>query len=142
MRREYPADEIERLTKKIEVQGRNVKALVKIAITKDHQIERLNEDVLYLRSRLADATAANDLFQVSENAEIERLKRGWSSESDKFIADLRGAYAKIKRLWEALEFIAEAHDAGRHDGLPEECPAHDAETMFSVARATIAKENP
>jgi predicted RNase H-like nuclease (RuvC/YqgF family) len=65
--------EIERLTKKIEVQGRNVKALVKIAITKDHQIEQLD-------------------------AEIERLKQGWRSESDKFIAELRDAYAEIKRL--------------------------------------------
>src|SRR3954451_10175462 len=34
---------------------------------------------------------------------------------------------------EALEFIAEGQDAGRHDGLPEPCPAHDAETMWAVA---------
>jgi len=37
----------------------------------------------------------------------------------------------------ALETIAESHDAGRHDGLPEACPAHDADTMFAIARAAL-----
>jgi hypothetical protein len=40
-------------------------------------------------------------------------------------------------LREALETIAEERDAGRHDGLPEPCPALDAETMFAVARAAL-----
>ena len=38
----------------------------------------------------------------------------------------------------ALEFIAEAHDAGRHDGLPEPCPAHDADTMWAIAVAALS----
>jgi hypothetical protein len=40
---------------------------------------------------------------------------------------------EIERLVEQLEFIAESHDAGRHEGLPEPYPAHDAETMWAVA---------
>lgn len=46
----------------------------------------------------------------------------------------------IVRLREALEYIAESHDAGRHDGLPEQCPAYDAETMWAVANNAL-KEN-
>ena len=38
---------------------------------------------------------------------------------------------------EALQFIAEEHDAGRHDGLPEPCPAHDAITMWALARQAL-----
>ena len=45
----------------------------------------------------------------------------------------------IKGLIEALETIAEGHDAGRHDGLPEDYPAHDADMMFAIARAALAK---
>lgn len=48
------------------------------------------------------------------------------------------AEERVKVLSEALEFIAEEHDAGRHDGLPEPCPAHDAETMWAVARQALA----
>jgi len=45
--------------------------------------------------------------------------------------------ARAERLRVALETIAEEHDAGRHDGLPEPCPAHDADTMFYVARKAL-----
>jgi hypothetical protein len=37
-------------------------------------------------------------------AEIERLKQGWRSESDKFIAELRDAYAEIERLKKQREY--------------------------------------
>jgi len=49
--------------------------------------------------------------------------------------------AELARMREALETIAESHDAGRHDGLPEDSPAHDAETMFAIARATLTGED-
>lgn len=45
--------------------------------------------------------------------------------------------AERDRLREALEEIAAEHDAGRHDGLPEPCPALDADTMFALARAAL-----
>ena len=41
----------------------------------------------------------------------------------------------IEKFRKALDFIAEGIDVGRHDGLPEDGPAHDADTMFAVARA-------
>lgn len=43
----------------------------------------------------------------------------------------------LRQRDEALEFIAEGRDVGRHDGLPEDGPAHDADTMFAVARAIL-----
>lgn len=44
---------------------------------------------------------------------------------------------EVERLREALRDIAEGHDAGRHDGFSEPCPALDAETMFAIARAAL-----
>jgi hypothetical protein len=39
----------------------------------------------------------------------------------------------------ALEQIAEEHDAGRHDGLPEPCPAYDdPHTPWLIARAALS----
>ena len=46
---------------------------------------------------------------------------------------LTTAEATIDKLREAVECIAESHDAGRHDGLPEPCPAHDAEDAKQAA---------
>lgn len=48
------------------------------------------------------------------------------------------ALERLEVLEEALEEIAEDHDAGRHDGLPEPCPALDADTMFAIARRALA----
>jgi len=47
--------------------------------------------------------------------------------------------ARVKKLREALETIAEGRDAGRHDGLPEAYPVHDADTMFAIARQALAE---
>ena len=44
-----------------------------------------------------------------------------------------------EQLRAALEFIAEGRDSGRHDGLPEDGPVHDAETMFAVAREALTR---
>lgn len=45
---------------------------------------------------------------------------------------------EIARLREALEYIAEEHDAGRHDGRPEACPANNAVQMWSAAREALS----
>ena len=45
--------------------------------------------------------------------------------------------AAVERMRGALDTISEGHDAGRHDGLPEDYPAHDADTMFAIARAAL-----
>ena len=71
----------------------------------------------------------------------------WTADNTRAALD---AYeAVLSRHWpaaagmrEALEFIAEEHDAGRHDGLPEPCPAHDADTMWATARAALATSAP
>jgi hypothetical protein len=47
------------------------------------------------------------------------------------------AVARVEKLEAALEQISEAHDAGRHDGKPEPCPVHDADTMFAIAIAAL-----
>jgi len=45
--------------------------------------------------------------------------------------------AERDTLREALEKIAEQHDAGRHDGKTELCPAHDDYAMWLIARAAL-----
>jgi hypothetical protein len=56
------------------------------------------------------------------------------------VSDIRLILSANREMREALEFITEAHDAGRHDGLPEDCPAHDADTMFAVARSALTTQ--
>jgi hypothetical protein len=46
----------------------------------------------------------------------------------------------IEKFRKALDFIAEGIDVGRHDGLPEDGPAHDADTMFAVAREALKEK--
>ena len=50
------------------------------------------------------------------------------------------ALRRVEKMEAALEIIAEEHDSGRHDGLPEPCPAHDADTMFAIARQALTGE--
>lgn len=56
------------------------------------------------------------------------------------MAKVTALEAEVARLREALVFIAEEHDAGRHDGLPEPCPAHDDITMWIAARAALGEQ--
>ncbi len=46
----------------------------------------------------------------------------------------------LQRYREALEYIAESIDAGRHDGLPEPCPAHDDVMMWLKAKEALANQ--
>lgn len=48
-----------------------------------------------------------------------------------------GATARFR---DALETISEGCDSGRHDGLPEDGPIHDAATMFAIARNALDTE--
>ncbi len=57
-------------------------------------------------------------------------------------AALTAAHATESGLREVLEQIAEARDAGRHDGLPEPCPVLDADTMFAIARQALDSPSP
>lgn len=54
-------------------------------------------------------------------------------------ARIAASEAELGRLREALEYIAEEHDAGRHDGLPEPCPAHEDVIMWLTARAALER---
>ena len=55
----------------------------------------------------------------------------------KVAATIRQQAAEIERLREALEYVAESRDAGRHDGLREECPANDEVMMWLRAREAL-----
>jgi len=81
--RDYLA-ETERLTKEIEVQGRNVKALVKIAITKDHQIEQLDAKI----ERLSHAVRLAASQKLPDEMEAE----------DKEFADWEHGYKMLVKL--------------------------------------------
>lgn len=75
-------------------------------------------------------------------AAMRNAMPGLIDELDRIERDLASARAENDKLREALECIAEEHDAGRHDGLPEPCPAHDADTMFAIACAALAEKEP
>ena len=75
-------------------------------------------------------------------AAMRNAMPGLIDELDRIERDLAAARAENDKLREALECIAEEHDAGRHDGLPEPCPAHDADTMFAIACAALAEKEP
>ena len=45
--------------------------------------------------------------------------------------------AENARFKDALEEIAEESDSGRHDGLPEPCPAHEDVVMWLRAREAL-----
>ena len=84
-----------------------------------------------------------DFFSPVERHEADaRLVAAMRNALPGILDDLSAARAENDKLREALECIAEEHDAGRHDGLPEPCPAHDADTMFAIACAALAEKEP
>ena len=84
-----------------------------------------------------------DFFSPVERHEADaRLVVAMRNALPVILDDLAAARAENDKLREALECIAEEHDAGRHDGLPEPCPAHDADTMFAIACAALAEKEP
>lgn len=52
---------------------------------------------------------------------------------EEYRRDVEALTAERDRLKAALETIAEGRDSGRHDGLPEEHPAHSAVLMHYIA---------
>ncbi len=70
--------------------------------------------------------------------ELELESEGWKGTAFTATAKAQTAEARCAGLETALREVAQAHDAGRHDGLPEPCPALDADTMFAIARAALA----
>jgi hypothetical protein len=87
------------------------------------------------------ASQADEIDRLrAENADLSRaliMERNADAMLHQSLTSLRADKAA---LVEALEQIAEEHDAGRHDGLPEPCPAHDDVLMWTIARAALAKE--
>ena len=53
--------------------------------------------------RLTKRLNVAEMDRFEQGQEIERLKKGWRTESDKFIAELRYAYAEIERLKKELQ---------------------------------------
>lgn len=52
--------------------------------------------------------------------------------------ELTAANEKLASAREVVEFVAQSRDAGRHDGKPEECPAHDDVVMWLRAKDFLA----
>lgn len=95
-----------------------------------------------------DWKAADALEAMAEKLQRETKAAGYwmerfcasENERDQMLIDLeeyRRDVAKLTeerdRLKAALETIAEGRDSGRHDGLPEEHPAHSAVLMHYIA---------
>ncbi len=117
-------------------------------------------DVCGLISQIDNMTAGMGKKLDAQAAEIERLKRARRPFNDAFAERVIDAQVKeidrlhaalaaerakareaseiaLEKMRAALETIAESHDAGRHDGLPEPCPAHDADTMWAIATQAL-----
>lgn len=69
---------------------------------------------------------------------LDQAEKRWTREG--LIHRVAALEAENERLRMTLEYIAEEYDAGRHDGLREPCPAHDANTMWALARAALDAE--
>ncbi len=110
-------------------------------------------DNLRLLAALRAARAAGKCFECGTDAPIGRpcdtcgsvdviAPRDVAERIGGYLDDERkraeAAEAREQALREALATIAEEHDAGRHDGQPEPCPAHDADVMWAIARAALA----
>lgn len=100
----------------------------------------MSDEVERLAKELSEQRAANRFYaerhsqMVDDVLAVKRLR----AEVDSLTARAEKAEAALAKAVAALETIAEEHDAGRHDGLPEPCPAHDAVFMWAVARETVA----
>lgn len=66
----------------------------------------------------------------------------WRDNCKRAEADREHWRQEAERLREGLEQIAESNDAGRHDGLSEPCPAHDATTMWALAHNALKNSTP
>lgn len=86
------------------------------------------------RLDLAEALQGLEAGDVLDGIDAEIIGAAAAALREPAAPDLA---AQNARLREALEYIAEEHDAGRHDGLREPCPAHDADTMWATARAAL-----
>jgi hypothetical protein len=69
------------------------------------------------------------------NATANRI----ADERNTFLAEVKRLRSENGNLRAALERIAESRDAGRHDGLREECPLHDQYTMWLDARCALGE---
>jgi hypothetical protein len=92
--------------------------------------------------RLTKSLDVAEMDHFEQRQEIERLKQGWRSESDKFIAELRDAYAKVERLQglynDLLYQVEQKHpDETRH----ETARRLIREAQRQPAKAALVKED-
>ena len=86
-------------------------------------------------------TTPSELADELENIAVcDNVFRPGNSAVPVIMKRAAAALRRVEKMEAALEIIAEEHDSGRHDGLPEPCPAHDADTMFAIARQALTGE--
>lgn len=86
------------------------------------------------------AEVANDRSPLGRHLTIYRHPASGAHQPLYAASDVSALQGEVERLRAALEFIAEGRDVGRHDGLPEDGPAHDGDTMFFVARQALGEQ--
>ena len=108
------------------------------------EVERLKRMLFpYAEDKEISGVTWNGFYLIGNRKSVDEFKRLENRAAQlevyraEFVRRNEAAEAERDRLKAALETIAEEHDAGRHDGLPEPCPAHDADTMFYVARKAL-----
>lgn len=127
--------ELTGISNKLEARARKAEANV---ARLEGRVEELEGALQDCRDAMWADNPADGWKEIIENANAtlagDGSVRKLEAERDRAVADCAA-------MRDALETIAEAHDAGRHDGLPEPCPAHDAETMFAIATEAL-KDHP
>ena len=80
-------------------------------------------------------------MKMADINELEvALEAGYGHGQADAAAEIETLKAELKEAREIIEYCAETHDAGRHDGLPEDCPAHGADSMWLRARAFLMEK--
>jgi len=102
------------------------------------EIRRLTDFIRSRGYRRCDIAACNCLSWHGGHAE-DRLREIREAFDHAGIGNGKTVLAMVAELIAALEMIAEGRDVGRHDGLPEDGPAHDVDTMFAVARRALGQ---
>jgi len=100
-------------------------------------------DTIETMNMTRDAALARVAELDAKNEELEEELSIWESvfpdlAPENVLPSRSLVEAEVARMREALEQIAEEHDAGRYDGLPEPCPAYnDVYVPWLIARAAL-----
>ena len=103
------------------------------------ELDLLGWEEFYNEQRSDAADRIEELKEVDDDTyDLLTSLIAQTAKQQNRIEELEAENARFK---EALEEIAEESDSGRHDGLPEPCPAHEDVVMWLRAREALKGTN-